>query len=180
MGHDDIERIRAIQQSCNKGEIDVALKQLEEAENRATGDKAKEIESLSQYIQSHASGLEDYRQNREDTKGLRRTGAVEGNVDKLVVRRMKNQGMSWTLQGIRRMLWLRINSREGTLTNQIYAKSKESNVPEIPLKRINRVVDKAIKRNYLEYFNAGLPALYGPHASRPWVKLLKALTEVYA
>jgi hypothetical protein len=27
-------------------------------------------------------------------QGLRPTGAMEGNVDKLVVRRMKNQGMS--------------------------------------------------------------------------------------
>ncbi len=64
----------------------------------------------------------------------------------------------------------------GTLANQIYGKSKKSNVPRIPLKRINRVVDKAIKRNYFECFNTGLPALYGPHSSHPWVKLLKSLT----
>jgi hypothetical protein len=179
LGHDR-ERISAIQQSCNKGEIDVALRQLEEASNRATGDKARGIKKVSRYVQSNAAGLEDYRQDMGDTEGLRRTGAIEGNVDKLVVRRMKNQGMSWTLQGIRRMLWLRINSREGTLSDQLYSKNKKINVPEIPLKRIHRVVDKAMKHNYLEYFNAGLPALYGPHASRPWVKLLKSLTEVYA
>lgn len=179
LGHDR-ERIRAIQKSCNKGEIDIALRQLEEAASRATGDKAKGIKSVSRYVQSNASGLEDYRQKMENAEGLRRTGAIEGNVDKLVVRRMKNQGMSWTLLGIRHMLWLRVNSREGTLTKHLYGKSKKSDVPEIPLKRINRVVDKAIKRNYLEYFNAGLPALYGPDASRPWVKLLKSLSEVYA
>lgn len=179
LGHDR-ERIRAIQESCNKGKIDTALKQLEEAANRATGDKARGIRSASRYVLSNASGLQDYRQDMGDAKGLRRAGAIEGNVDKLVVRRMKNQGMSWTLQGVRRMLWLRINSREGTLTNQLYGKSKKSGIPGIPLKRINRVVDKAIKRKYFECFNAGLPALYGPHASRPWVKLLKSLTEVYA
>lgn len=179
LGHNR-ERIRAIQQFCDKGKIDSALVQLEEAVNRATGDKAKGIKSVSRYVQSNASGLEDYRQKMGDAKDLRRTGAIEGNVDKLVVRRMKNQGMSWTLQGIRHMLWLRVNTREDTLTKQLYGKSKKSDIPKIPLKRINRVVDKAIKHKYCECFNAGLPALYGPHASRPWVKLLKSLTEVYA
>jgi hypothetical protein len=37
-------------------------------------------------------------------------------VDKLVVRRMKNQGMSWSLQGIRRPLSVRFLVPEGKLT----------------------------------------------------------------
>jgi hypothetical protein len=52
----------------------------------------------------------------EEGKGLRRTDAMEGNVDKLVVRRMKNQGMSWSLQGIRRLLCVRFLVLEGKLT----------------------------------------------------------------
>jgi len=38
------------------------------------------------------------------------------------------------------------------------------------------VIDKKINRDYTSYFAAGLPALTGPHASRPWVKVLKSIT----
>jgi hypothetical protein len=42
------------------------------------------------YISSHASGLQDYRQCSDQyDHNLMRTGTIEGNVDKLIVRRMK-------------------------------------------------------------------------------------------
>ena len=60
------------------------------------------------YIRENSSGLGDYRLSLgEEGKTLRHTGAIEGNIDKLIVRRMKNQGMSWTLKGISRLLCVR-------------------------------------------------------------------------
>jgi len=37
-------------------------------------------------------------------KGLGNLGGIEGNVDKLVVRRLKGRGLSWRLDGVKAML----------------------------------------------------------------------------
>ncbi len=43
----------------------------------------------------------------EKGKGLRRVGAMEGNLDKLIVRWIGNQEVSWTIRGIRHLLCAR-------------------------------------------------------------------------
>lgn len=178
LGHEP-DTLRMVQHHCKHDNLDSALMRLKEAESRAQGDKAKDIRKTISYIQSNASGLKDYRENeRPHNSNLRRTGAIEGNIDKLIVRRMKNQGMSWSLHGIRRMLWLRINLRENTLTDCLRVRRHEIAPVPLPKKQINRVIDKTMKHDYTKYFGAGLPALSGPHASRYWVEMLKSLTEV--
>ena len=106
----DKKMLKLVQHDFNRGEFDAALKLLKEAATVSKTDKALDIKRVIRYIGSNASGLKDYREHIDQHgNDLRRTGAIEGNVDKLIVRRMKNQGMSWTRQGIRRMLWLRIS-----------------------------------------------------------------------
>jgi hypothetical protein len=149
-----------------------------EAANVSKADKAPDIKRVIRYISSNASGLKDYREHADQhDNNLRRTGSIEGNVDKLIVRRMKNQGMSWTRQGIRRMLWLRIKLREGKLADYLPAHKKEITTFHVAsIKRINRVMERTLKHDYINYFSAGLPALSGPHASRPWAEMLKSLS----
>jgi hypothetical protein len=178
VGHDR-ETLRSVHYHCRNGKLEDALVHLREAAKRAQGDKAKGIRRLIRYITSNASGLKDYRETtgwHDDM--LRRTGAIEGNIDKLIARRMKNQGMSWSPQGIRRMVWLRINMREGTLTKCLRSRSSEVIPAPVPKKQVNRVIDRTLNDNYASYFNATLPALSGPHASRPWVEMLKSLTRI--
>lgn len=59
------------------------------------------------YVKHNADGLIDYRQRLglpdQDHPGM---GAIEGNVDKLVVQRLKGRGMSWRLAGAKAMLAL--------------------------------------------------------------------------
>ena len=122
-------------------------------------------------------GITDYRlELGEEGKGLRRTGAMEGNVDKLVARRMKNQGMSWSLKGIRRLLCIRFLVLEGKLNDWL---SEKKPVPQfiLPVKRIHRIVTRLSEQKPDGWLQAGFPALYGPHASHPWVKVLRNLTE---
>jgi len=171
--------LHLIQQSCAQGNVADGLERLKESANKATRDKAKEIRRLIRYITSNASGLNDYRGNIEQHDNmLRRTGAIEGNIDKLIARRMKNQGMSWSPQGIRRMVWLRINIREGTLPECLLSRTRETAPMQIPKKQVNRVIDRVIQHDYAGYFSAGMPSLSGPHASRPWVEMLKSLTRI--
>lgn len=178
LGHDRATLL-SVQHYCSRGEHDVALKQLKEATNRASDDKAKDIKQVIKYISSNASGLRDYREDLgQQGINLRRTGAIEGNIDKLIVRRMKNQGMSWSRQGIRRMLWLRISIREGTLAARLCFRASETTSVTMPEKRIRRVIDHTIKYDYTDYFNVSMPAILGPHTSRPWVEILKSLTRI--
>lgn len=180
MGQDH-QALRLIQRHCSNGEIDSALALLQEAANKAAHDKAIDIKRAIRYLNSNVSGLLDYRLDSDHADGvLRRTGAIEGNVDKVIVRRMKNQGMSWTRKGIRRMLWLRIKLHEKSLATCLQRPCNESLPTKIPIKRMNQVIDRTLKKNYPDYFTAGLPALYGPHSARPWVEMLKSLTRMAA
>lgn len=177
LGH-DMAMLRSIQYHCAHGEHDAALKLLKEAANNATDGKAKDIRQVIKYINSNIAGLRDYREDLgKQEPNLRRTGAIEGNIDKLIVRRMKNQGMSWSRQGIRRMLWLRVSIREGTLTNCLFCSDRITPV-KMPGKQIRKVLDRTIKYDYANYFNVDMPAISGPHASRYWVEILKSLTRI--
>lgn len=178
LGHDK-ETLKLVQNSFSDGEFDAALRQLKEAANSFKDDKAKDIRRVIRYIRSNATGLKDYREGVNSQEGaLRRTGAIEGNIDKLIVKRMKNQGMSWSRQGIRRMLWLRINIREGTLADHLRSCSDETTPVKMPEKQIRSVIDHTIKYDYTDYFNVEMPAIAGPHTSRPWVEILKSLTRI--
>jgi hypothetical protein len=176
LGHDR-QKLSELTGFCQREEFDNALALLKEAAENSGPKKGQQLNKAINYMISNLDGLGDYRNQAEKRNGeLRRTGAIEGNIDKLIVRRMKNRGMSWTYQGIRRMLWLRINKKEGTLSRCLQASLKETMLEVIPEKRINRVIDRNLKRDYSAYFAAGLPAISGPHASRLWVKMLKSLT----
>jgi hypothetical protein len=103
---------------------------------------------------------------------------MEGNVYKLVVRRMKNQGMSWSVKGIRRLLCIRFLVLEDNLTECIRKKTVPDASPSIPRKRIRRLVNNLSFYEPDEWLKAGIPVLRGPHADRPWASVLKYLTVV--
>lgn len=75
------------------------------------------------------------------------------------------------------MLFVRFKILEKKLEECLHRGAPKTDIPVPGKKKVNRVIDKVIKQNYFELFNAGLPALSGPHASRPWAKILKSLTE---
>lgn len=178
LGHNR-QALLSVQDHCSQGNFSAVIAQLKKVAISAQDDKAKDIKRLIKYINSNATGLRDYREYLpEHDSSLRRTGAIEGNIDKLIVRRMKNQGMSWSLQGIHRMLWLRINIREGTLTDRLRTFRSNTTLVKPPEKQVNRLIDHTLKFDYASYFSVGLPAISGPHASRPWVELLKSLTRI--
>ena len=102
---------------------------------------------------------------------------MEGNVDKLVARRMKNQGMSWSLNGIRRLLCVRFLVLEGKLTRWLADKKPYASQISIPAKKIHRIVTRFSAQEPDAWLQAALPALYGPDASLPWVKVLRSITE---
>ncbi|MDP2720140.1 MAG: ISLre2 family transposase [Dehalococcoidia bacterium] len=174
----DKNTIRLVREACEYGDIEKAASLLSEARRKATGDQADKIARAARYLRNNSNGLRDYRLDLgEEGKGSRRTGAIEGNVDKLIVRRMKNQGMNWTLKGMRRMIYVRFLYLEGKLKDWLYQYTEPPSEVIVPVKKARRIIDKKVKEYNPHWLEAGLPALRGPHSSRPWALVLKSLTQ---
>jgi hypothetical protein len=175
----DKETKGKVWQSIAQGNIESGLETLAGSMNRARGEPAERIAHAYRYLWDNRSGLADYRLNlvEEERQGLRRTGAIEGNVDKLVVRRMKNQGMSWTIRGIRRLLCVRFLVMENKLTEWLDRGIGENPDISVPIKTARRLVNRLSMHEQDEWLKVDLPSLHGPHASRPWVRVLKSMLE---
>jgi hypothetical protein len=174
----DKETKKKVWQACQCGDVETGLRLMAEALQQAKGEQARRISKAYHYLHANSNGVADYRLKLgEEGKGLRRTGAMEGNVDKLVVRRMKNQGMSWSLKGIRRLLCVRFLVLEGKLKHLLAEEQQSASLISIPPKKIRKIVTNLSEQEPDAWLQAGLPALYGPHASRPWVNALRTITE---
>jgi len=177
--HRDV--ISTVRAACRNGQADLADAILAEASAGSTGEETGRIESVRAYIAENASGLGDYRLSLgEEGKGLRRLGAIEGNVDKLIVRRMKNQGMNWRIIGIRRLICVRFLYLEGRLDRWLHRATTPA-VPAASKRKLQRKVKRWLKyTTYTAWHNGGLPALSGPHAFHPWVMRLRELARIPA
>jgi len=174
----DKETKGKVWQACLCGDVETGLRIMAAVMKQAKGEQAQRIAKAYHYLRNNSYGIEDYRMKLgEEGKGLRRTGAMEGNVDKLVVRRMKNQGMSWSIKGIRRLLCVRLLVLEGKLTNWMSDKNPATPQLNLPKKKVHRIVTRLSAQEPDAWLQAGLPVLYGPNASRPWVNVLRTITE---
>ena len=173
LGHDR-DTLKAIKEALHQENLPALFTLLDKAGGLATGDVRKDIVKLSGYLKSNFSGLKTHPEM--DNAGLN-TGVIEGNIDKFIARRMKNQGMSRSIQGIRRMLWLRIALYDNKLNDYLYTETDKPESYKLPPKSIRRIIDKHLEQDYTQYFKARVPALTGPHASRPWAEYLKSITR---
>ena len=174
----DKETKNKVWQACQCGHTEAALQIISEAAKAAKGEQAQKIGHAYNYMWENRWGLVDYRLALGDEgQKLRHTGAIEGNVDKIIARRMKNQGMSWTVKGIKRLLCIRLLVFEGKLTE--WLAEKQSPGPQISItgKKVRRLVNHLSIQEPDDWLKAGLPALRGPHASHPWVQILRSLSE---
>jgi hypothetical protein len=177
LGRDTVTR-SSVWQAIECGDVESGLQLLTQAGRRTRGEQAEKIRHACAYIRTNLSGVRDYRLGLGDEAlGLRRTGAIEGNVDKLVARRMKNQGMSWSTKGIRNLLCVRLLVFEGKLAEWLSSRQSPSPRINVPVKRIRRLVSRLSMNEPDDWLKATLPALRGPHASRPWVNILKGMLE---
>ena len=164
--------LKEVREVLRTGDVSLAIRLLEETRLSVSGDRRKDITRFAGYIRANASGITP---DTDVSGGLRGTGAIEGNIDKIIVKRMKNQGMSWSINGARRMLFLRAAWYEDRLDGCL-ADNPSPRLCRLPEKTVRKVIDKKLNQDYGKYFAAGIPALAGPHASRPWVKVLKSIT----
>ena len=134
---------------------------LNEAMKHARGRRKKRIAEYIRYLEGNQNSLEDV-QISENGRPLS-LGGIEGNVDKLVARRMKGRGRSWRIPGARAMLTLcRYRSQLRNLTLKLTRHQSDYYPPE--KKQIN---------SFESWLNCSLPLFSGSNQSMPWVKELK-------
>jgi hypothetical protein len=126
---------------------------------QATGQQREKLEDFYQYVYHNQDGLLDLQYRGLSV--LPCLGAIEGNVDKLVVHRMKGRGCSWRLPGLRAMLaicrnaeWLRCHAYQ-------YLPLESS--PQ------SRRSAHRLEVEYAETIQCSMPVFKGPHQNRPWV-----------
>lgn len=176
LGRDQETKSR-VWQAIELGEPAVALNILKETQPRAQGEQSRRLAHACSYLQSNLDGIRDYRLDIKGTAaGLRRTGAIEGNVDKFVARRMKNQGMSWSVRGISSLLCIRRILHENNLGGWL-SRPFQNEIPNLPARKVRRIINNLSMQEPDGWLKAGVPALRGPHAARPWVNQLRSLVE---
>ena len=137
-------------------------KDLKEQIQLSTGNRRKKLEDFYRYVHHNRQVLLDLQY-----RGLSQPaclGAIEGNVDKLVVHRMKGRGCSWRLRGVRAMLALCRNAKSLRCHAYRY----------FPLQSPGKYIRKPyhLEVEYSDTFQATMPIFQGPHKNRPWVTYL--------
>ena len=141
--------------------------------NHALGDYGERSGKTAQKEREHVlrcleKGLDWRKKVTQVPAGARGLGAMESNEDKLFSHRMKKLGMSWTIPGAQRMGKAIQLSFDGELSDWCGREPPNVVKEDIGFSLFDEL-DGSGNRT-------ALPALEGPHASRPWAKVLKNLT----
>jgi len=126
---------------------------------QAAGQQRKKLEDFYRYVFHNQDGLLDLQYRGISV--LPCLGAIEGNVDKLVVHRMKGRGCSWRLRGIRSMLAICRNA--DLLRCHAYHYLPLESSPQ------SRHSTQHLKVEYTDVIQCSMPVFKGPHQNRPWV-----------
>jgi len=154
-----------VHRCCTLG-LEAVEDELRELLFKAVGTRREKIGKFANYLYQNADVLIDYeRRLPEGSEYCCGLGAIEGNVDKLVVHRMKGRGRSWSRTGARAMLAL---CRHKTELQQ-----KAFRLPPLhPDEGRNRSTRRSRTKD-ADWLQRNVPVLHSSAEGRPWVQSLK-------
>lgn len=141
--------------------------------------RAGELLGLEHYLSTNHDGLVDwYRRVDPPPVDPVPMGAMEANIDKPFATRFKRRGMSWTRTGahhLAKVLQLRANGDlQGACRRPVH-------VPPLSVSPVRRASAASVAPSKTAPseppFQATLVPRWGPHAARPWVRILCELTR---
>lgn len=150
---------------------EAVLRTLDRAMLPLRGARKKRVKDLKSYLVDNWSGIAQLPEEE-------RLGAIEGQVRHTITRRMKRIGARWTLKGADRMSRLLAAKANGELCR--YTGKSESTLAKLFEEESSlEKVTNCCQEDVGSWLRATMPALYGPFASRPWVKyVLKEITSI--
>jgi hypothetical protein len=161
----DRGQARRVVSRLRQEDFEAVAPELKQHIQQAEGRRRKLLLEFYQYVHNNRDGLLDLQYRACSIPTC--LGAIEGNVDKLVVHRMKGRGCSWRLPGVRAMLALCRNADQ--LRSHAYR--------YLPLQMPPRTyhTTQFLEVEYAETTQGSLPVFQGPHQNRPWVRSLHRL-----
>ena len=140
-----------------------------QALSKAPPKAAQRMRKFMQYLINNKDGLLDPDCRAHIKTKVSNLGAIEGNVDKLVVRRLKGRGRSWSMEGAQAMLAV-----------CRHKKALKQNAFE-PFYKPKRIQKKDCRTKYVlddgDWLQAGVPSLHLCHSNRPWARVLKDIVH---
>jgi hypothetical protein len=163
------ENGKEIYDAIRSGAIHDMLHQLLSATQERSG---KTAQKKRMYVLDRLEKGLDWRRRAESLgfqvpEGVRGLGSIEGNQSHLFSDRMKDRGMSWTIKGAQHMGKAIELVSNGELKQWCGNAPSHSIKPDISFDLFQSKADWGSR--------ASLPVLEGPHASRPWAKVMKNL-----
>ena len=154
------ETMRMVKRMRQEG-MAVIADDLAEARKNARGRRKERIVEYIRYLEGNQNSLKDV-QISENGRTLS-LGGIEGNVDKLVARRMKGRGRSWRIPGARAMVTLcRYRPQLRDLALKLTRNQSDSSPP-----RRKKPI------SYDSWLSCSLPLFSGSNQSEPWIKELR-------
>lgn len=172
----------AVKKLIVKDRIDDCLKLIQKMIKYPKDKKEKEsLKEFYHYIQQNREGISATRQtyDKEIKARLKRTGAVEPNIDKTIAHRFKKRGMSWSTRGALSLLKI----KETIANNEwdSWWEGRRDEKIQINLEPLHQLTAKDFWKkegNKPPLLEMNLPALHGPDRNEPWAKAIRELQTI--
>lgn len=140
---------------------------LQSCMEQVEGKQKEQMEDFYEYVQNNQDVLLDL--EHRDCGSPAYLGAIEGNVDKLVVHRMKSHGCCWRIQGLEAMLALCRHKEELSIHAYQYL--------PVSITKSPRRKSAMMEKDYSEVAQKSMPIFAGPDQGKLWVRHLYHLTH---
>jgi hypothetical protein len=168
------EHYEAVTKALGTGDFDATMVALDAAVQSARGKARHRARRLQHYITNQWDGIAALPKDA-------RLGAIEGQVRHVLTYRLKHIGARWTPAGGHHMARLLAARANGELEQRLKPSPVDLELMQAALKtpiEYESARDTAAE-DLGSWLQAHVPALDGPHASRPWIKhTLREITRV--
>lgn len=175
----DREVEKEVRRLVVREEIDRAIELIEREVKNGHGEKEK-LRALQFYIADNREGINGIKKLKDrKIKGeIRKTGAIEGNIDKVISNRFKKRGMSWSVRGAEGLLKVGTKILNGKW-EEWWEKERGEKI-EIKREDIKGLIPANIweENRDRKVAEIKISCLHGPHQGRPWVEVIRKLTGI--
>ena len=169
------EEQKVIKDLLLSNQIDKGLSVIDQLIRNSYDLKEKDnLAKLYTYISRNRQGITN--QVRLKDKEIERAGAIESNINKVIATRFKKRGMSWSIPGALALLKIKETVINGEWDTW-WETERERNIkvgkykPPLPASCFKKEAESS------PLIEVSLPALSGPDQGKPWVGVLRKLSE---